>query len=82
LKLLRLKNKIIITTGQFSSLTPICELNVALKLYVYGCIKKCAGSTQKSYKIWKMRTLKRAKSDTKHKRLELGGGQAYGLPND
>jgi hypothetical protein len=55
LKLQRLQNKVLHTTGNFPRCTPVRDLHTIFNLpYVYDYIKNCAGDKQKSYKIMRM----------------------------
>jgi hypothetical protein len=66
LKLQRLQNKILRTTGNFPRHTPVRDLHMAFKLqYLHDYITKLC--KQKSYKTTKMQmftTLDKAKPDT------------------
>jgi hypothetical protein len=68
LKLQRLQNKVLRTTGKLPRRTPVRDLHMAFQIpYVYDYITKNAGSKQKSSKIMKMKLfamLDKAKPDT------------------
>jgi hypothetical protein len=52
LKLQRLQNKVLRTTGNFPRGTPVRDLHTVFNLpYVYDYTTNCAGNKQKSYKI-------------------------------
>jgi hypothetical protein len=55
LKLQRLQNEVLRTTGKFPRRTPVRDLHMALKLpYIYDYIIKLCSNKQKSYRIMKM----------------------------
>jgi hypothetical protein len=56
LKLQRLQNKFLRTSGNFSRRTPVRELRKAFNIsYIYNYITELSGNKQKLYKILKMR---------------------------
>jgi hypothetical protein len=54
-KLQRLQNKVLRTTGNFPRCTPVRDLHMAFSLlYIYDYITDYAGNEQKSYRIMRM----------------------------
>jgi hypothetical protein len=89
MKLQRLKNKVFRTTGNFPRCTPVRDLNMAFKLpYIYDYITKlCRQQAEVIQNRGNANVLNIGQGEPPHnkythKRLILGGGQAYDLSND
>jgi hypothetical protein len=87
LKLQRLQNKILRTTGNFPRRTPVRDLHTAFKiLYVYDFITKLckqkAEVIQNHHNPNVRNTGHGEAQRRKYKRLKLGGGQAYDRSSD
>jgi hypothetical protein len=87
LKLQRLQNKILRTTGNFPMRTPVCDLHMALKLtYIYDYITKlCRQQAEviQNHENENVRNI--GQGEPRHrkcKRLKLGGGQAFDRSSD
>jgi hypothetical protein len=87
LKLQRLQNKVLHTTGNFPRHTPVCELHKTFNIpYIYDYITK---SCRKEAKIIQnhgnANVCNIGQGEPRHrkfKRLKLGGGQAYHRSSD
>jgi hypothetical protein len=79
LKLQRLQNKVLRTTGNFPRRTPVRDLHMALKLScVYDYITKLRRQQAQNYENANVRNIGQGEArHRKYKRLKLGGGQAY-----
>jgi hypothetical protein len=82
LKLQRLQNKLLLTTGKFSMWTPVRNLHVAIHLlYVYDYVTKlCRQQVEmtRDHENEHVRSIGQDESrHRKYKWLKLGGGQAY-----
>jgi hypothetical protein len=82
LKLQRLQSKVIRTTGNFPRRTPVRELHKAFNIpYIYDYIRKlCRQQAEilQNHENANVRNIGQGKAHhRKHKRLKLGGGQAY-----
>jgi hypothetical protein len=87
LKLQRLQNSVLRTTGSFPRRTPIRELHVAFKMpYVYDFITKlCRQQAEviQNHTNPNVRNIRQGEAQhRKHKRLKLGGGQAHDRSSD
>jgi hypothetical protein len=83
LKLQRLQNKVLRTTGNFPRRTPVRELHKAFNIpYIYDyIIKLCRQEAEfiQNHDNVNVRHIGQGEArHRKHKRLKLGGGQAYG----
>jgi hypothetical protein len=82
LKLQRLQNKVLRTTGKFPRCTPVRELHKAFNIpYIYDyIIKLCRQQAQviRNHENANVRHIGQGEPHHRiHKRLKLGGGQAY-----
>jgi hypothetical protein len=82
MKLQRLQNRVLRTTGNLDSRTPVRDLHLAFKiLYVYDCITKlCRRKAEVilNHQNPNVRATGQGEArNRKHKRLKRGGGQAY-----
>jgi hypothetical protein len=82
LKLQRLQNKVLRTIGNFQRLTPVRELHRAFNIpYIYDYITKlCRQQAEviQNHENTNVRNIGQGEArHRKHKRLKLGGGQAY-----
>jgi hypothetical protein len=87
LKLQRLQNKVLRTTGNFPRYTPVCDLHTAFNLlYVYDYITKfCRQHAEviQNHENEHVRSIGHGKArHRKYKRLKLGSGQAYNRSSD
>jgi hypothetical protein len=87
LKLQRLQNKVLRTTGNFPRFTPVRDLNTALNLpYVCDYITKlCKRQAEviSNHENGHVRSIAQDEArHRKYKRLKLGGGQGYDLSSD
>jgi hypothetical protein len=80
LKIQSLQNKVLHTIGNFQRRTPVLDLHKAFNIpYIYDHITKlCKQSGVIQYKNANVRHIGQGDArHRKHKRLNLGGGQAY-----
>jgi hypothetical protein len=82
LKLQRLQNKFLRTTGNFPRRTPVRELHKAFNVpYIYDYIRKLCRQEARvidNHKHANVRHIGEGEArHRKYKRLKLGGGQAY-----
>jgi hypothetical protein len=82
LRLQRLKNKVLRTIGNFPRCTPVRELSKAFNIpYIYDYITKlCRQQAEviRNHENANVRHIGQGEARyRKHKRLKLGGGQAY-----
>jgi hypothetical protein len=87
LKLQRLQNKILCTTGNFQTCTPVSDLHTAFNLrYIYSYITKlCRQQTDVMQNYENEHVHSVGQVDVRHKkckRLKFGGGQAYHRSGD
>jgi hypothetical protein len=87
LKLQRLENKVLRTTGKFPRCVPVHDLHTAFNLpHVYDYITKlCRQKAEviQNHEKKHVRCLGQGEArHTKYKRLKLGGGKAYDLSSD
>jgi hypothetical protein len=83
LKLQRMPNKVLRTTGKFPRRTPVSEMHMAFQVpYIYDYIAKlCRQQAEviQNHENANVRDIGKGEArHRKYKRLELGGGQAYG----
>jgi hypothetical protein len=83
LKLQRFQNKVIRTIGNFPRRMPVRELHEAFNIpYIYDYITKlCRQQAEiiQNHEYANVRNIGQGEAQhRKHKRLKLGGGQAYG----
>jgi hypothetical protein len=82
LKMQRLQNKVLRTTGKFSRRTPVRELHMPFQVpYIYDYITKlCRQQAEviQNHENANVRDIGKGEARRrKYKRLKLGGGQAY-----
>jgi hypothetical protein len=79
LKLQRLQNKVLRTIGNFPKCTPVRELHKAFNIpYIYDYITKLLAEDIRNHENANVRHIGQGEARyRKHKRLKLGGGQAY-----
>jgi hypothetical protein len=87
LKLQRLQNKVIRTTGNFTRCTPVRDLYTAFNLpYVYDYVAKlCRQPAEviQNHENEHVRSIEEGEAKhRKHNRVKLGGGQAYDRSSD
>jgi hypothetical protein len=87
LKLQRLQNKVLRTTGHFPRRTPVRELHVAFEIpKVYDCITKlCRQQAEVIQNHINPNVRSTGQGEAQHRkynRLKLGGGQAYDRSSD
>jgi hypothetical protein len=87
LKLQRLQNKVLLTTGKFPKGTPVGELHMDFQIpYIYDDTTKFYRQEAEIIQNRENANDRDAgKSETRHekyKRLKLGGGQAYDRSSD
>jgi hypothetical protein len=83
LKLQRMQNKVLRTIGNFPRRTPVRELHKAFNIpYIYDYITElCKQQAEviQNHENANVRSVGQGEAlHRKHKRLELGGGEAYG----
>jgi hypothetical protein len=87
LKLQRLQNKVLRTTGNFPRYTSVCELHKAFNIpYIYDYITKlCRKQAKIIQNHGNANVCNIGQGEQRHrkfKRLKFGGGQAYHLSSD
>jgi hypothetical protein len=86
MKLQRLQNKVLRTSGNFPRRTTVRDLHIAFKIpYVYDYITKLRRQQAEVIQNHKenVRNIGQGEArDRKCKRLKLGGGQAYDRSSD
>jgi hypothetical protein len=87
MKLQRLQNKVLRTTGKLPRRTPLRDLHMAFEIpYVHGYITKlCRQQAEviQNHDNEHVRNIGQGGvRHRKYKRLKLGGGQAYGRSSD
>jgi hypothetical protein len=87
LKLQRLKNKVLRTTGDFPRCTPVRNLHTAFNItYVYNYITTLCrrqGEIIQNHENEHVRGIEEGEArDRKYKNLKLGSGQAYDRSSD
>jgi hypothetical protein len=86
LKLQRLQNKVLRTTGNFPRHTPVCELHKAINIpYIYDYISELCRKQAKIIQNNENANIRNIGQGEplhrKFKRLKFGGGQAYDHSN-